>query len=127
MPLQRIDLFAGRSAAERRAIADAVHRALVEAINVPQDDRFQIVTEHPPDGVVCTPAYLGITYRSPVLVQLTIATGRTTEQKQLLYRRMAELVEEAGVSPSDLVVSLVEVARDCWSFGNGVAQYVPQQ
>jgi 4-oxalocrotonate tautomerase len=125
MPLQRIDVVEGRPEAQRRAIADAVHRALVEAIGVPQDDRFQILTEHPRAGFFCTPAYLGIRYESPVLLQLTIAIGRTTEQKQRLYARLADLLEQAGVARSDVIVNLVEVPRDAWSFGNGVAQYVP--
>jgi len=125
MPLQRIDVIEGRPEAQRRAIADAVHRALVESIGVPQDDRFQVVTEHRRDGLLHAPAYLGIRYESPVLIQLTISAGRTTAQKQALYRRIAELLEAAGVRRSDAVVSLVEVARDCWSFGDGIAQYVP--
>ena len=124
MPLQRIDVLEGRPAAQRQAIADAVHRALVESIGVPADDRFQIVTEHPRAGFLCTPAYLGIRYQDPVLIQLTISTGRTTPQKQALYRRLVELLEEAGVARSDAIVNLVEVARDDWSFGNGLAQYV---
>jgi 4-oxalocrotonate tautomerase len=126
MPLQRIDLIEGRPEAQRRAIADAVHRALVESLGVPQDDRFQIVTEHPPGGLLHATAYLGVRYESPVLIQLTISGGRTTAQKQVLHRRIAELLEAAGVRRSDAVVSLVEVARDCWSFGDGIAQYVPE-
>jgi phenylpyruvate tautomerase PptA (4-oxalocrotonate tautomerase family) len=125
MPLQRIDLAAGRSPEQRRAIADAVHRALVEAIGVPADDRFQIVTAHAPGEIVCAEGYLGIRYGDPVLVQITLATGRTTEQKQALYKRIADLAEEAGVARADVIVSLVEVRREDWSFGNGVAQYVP--
>jgi 4-oxalocrotonate tautomerase len=101
MPLQRIDLAEGRSEAERRAIADAVHRALVEAIGVPPDDRFQIVTEHRPGGIVCTPAYLGIRHSSPVLLQLTISAGRSLEQKQRLYLRLVELLAEAGVPANE--------------------------
>jgi len=125
MPLQRIDLAHGRPEAERRAIADAVHRALVETIGVPPDDRFQVIAEHPQGGLVITPAYLGIRYQDPVLVQLTISVGRSTEQKQRLYARLVELLEEAGVARGDVVVSLVEVEREDWSFGNGIAQYVP--
>ncbi len=125
MPLQRIELTGKRSDAERRAIADAVHRALVDAIGIPPDDRFQLVTEHPSTGLVCAPEYLGIRHASPVLLQLTISAGRTLEQKQRLYQRLVELLGEAGVPPNEVVVNLVEVARDCWSFGNGVAQYAP--
>src|SRR5689334_4879556 len=106
MPLQRIDMREGRSEEQRRAIADAVHRALVESIGVPADDRFQVVTEHPRAGFVHAPSYLGIHYDNPVFLQLTIAVGRTTEQKQQLYARTAELLEAAGVARSDVIVSL---------------------
>jgi len=124
MPLQRIDLT-GRSTEQRRAIADAVHRALVETCGVPEQDRFQIVEAHEHGAIMFAPEYLGIRHQDPVLVQITLNTGRTLEQKQRLYRRMAELCSAAGVPANDLVVSLVEVAKDCWSFGDGVAQYAP--
>ena len=72
----------------------------------------------------CVPR-LGIRYENPVLIQLTISAGRTTEQKQALYRRIVELLQAAHVPRSDAIINLVEVARDDWSFGDGVAQYVP--
>jgi 4-oxalocrotonate tautomerase len=125
MPLQRIDLAAGRAPDQRRAIADAVHRALVETCGVPEQDRFQIVEAHERGVIAFAPEYLGIRHQDPVLVQITLNTGRTLEQKQRLYRRMAELCSAAGVPANDLVVSLVEVTKDCWSFGDGVAQYAP--
>jgi 4-oxalocrotonate tautomerase len=124
MPLQRIDVFAGSSAQTRR-IADAVHRALVEVIGVPEKDRFQVVVEHGAGSMIVAPEYLGLTHQSPVLVQVTLTKGRTLEQKQHLYRRMAELVAEAGVPANELIVNLVEVSKEDWSFGGGVAQYVP--
>jgi 4-oxalocrotonate tautomerase len=125
MPLQRIDLLAGRSAEHRRAIADAIHQALVETCGVPEQDRFQIVSSHERGGLVFAPEYLGIRHEDPVLVQITLNAGRTLEQKQRLCRRMAELCSAAGVAPNDLVVSLVEVTKENWSFGDGVAQYAP--
>ena len=127
MPLQRIDLSTSRSPDMRARIADAVHRALVEAISVPPDDRFQVVTAHPAGELFFQPSYLGIPHQDPVLVQVTLSRGRTTEQKQALYRRMAELVEAVGVPRNELVVSLVEAGREDWSFGNGIAQYVPEK
>jgi 4-oxalocrotonate tautomerase len=127
MPLQRIDVSTARSPEIRMRIADAIHRALVETIAVPADDRFQVVTAHPPGGLVFPKAYLGIPHQDPVLVQVTLSRGRTTEQKQALYKRMGELVQEAGIPPNELVVSLVEAGREDWSFGNGIAQYVPER
>lgn len=125
MPLVRISLREGNPAAYRRAIGDGVHRAMVETINVPPLDRFQIVTEYPPDGLIYDPTYLGIERTDEVIfVQITLNLGRSTEQKRALYARMTELLaENPGLRPQNVLVSLVEVARENWSFGNGEAQY----
>lgn len=127
MPFQRIDFSTVRSPETRARIAAAVHQAVVETVTVPADDLFQVVTPHPPGELRFAPSYLGIPHRDPVLVQVTLSRGRSLEQKQALYRRMAELLKEVGVPPEELVVSLIEVGREDWSFGNGIAQYVPEK
>ena len=125
MPLVRISLQEGKPEAYRAAIGDAVHRAMVETINVPAQDRFQVITEHPRAGLVYDPSYLGISRSDDiVIVQITLNAGRTTEMKKALYARMAELLAASpGLRREDLLVSLVEVPKENWSFGNGVAQY----
>ena len=125
MPLVRIALRAGKSDNYRRAVADAVHRAMVETINVPAKDRFQIVTEHDPAGLIYDLSYLDIPRTDGVLlIQITISAGRTVEMKKALFARMAALLAETpGVRREDVFVSLVEVAKENWSFGNGIAQY----
>ncbi len=125
MPLVRIALREGKPAEVRRAIADSVHQAMVETINVPPLDRFQVITEHAPDNLIYDPAYLGIERSDDVVfVQITLNVGRTVEQKKALYARTVELLaEHAGVRPEDVLINLVEVPRENWSFGNGLAQY----
>jgi 4-oxalocrotonate tautomerase len=125
MPLVRIDLRAGHSPAVRQAVGDAVHRAMVETIGVPPDDRFQVITEHPPEGLVYDPGYLGIRRSDAVVfIQITLNAGRTVDQKRVLYARIADLVSaRAEIPRADVLVSLVEVGRENWSFGDGVAQY----
>ncbi len=126
MPLVRISLRQGKPAAYRRAFADAVHQAMVEALDVPAADRFQVVTEHPPEGLIYDPAYLGVERSDDIVfVQITLSAGRRPAQKRRLYRRMAELLEQSpGLRPEDLLVNLVEVAWENWSFGGGVGQYM---
>ncbi|HKD43463.1 MAG TPA: tautomerase family protein [Myxococcaceae bacterium] len=125
MPLVRISLRQGKSAEYRRAVADSIHRALVETINVPEKDRFQIITEHAPEDLIYDPSYLDIARSDDVLlVQITISAGRSLEMKKALYARMVGLLAESpGIRKQDLFVSLIEVAKENWSFGNGVAQY----
>jgi 4-oxalocrotonate tautomerase len=125
MPLVRISLRAGKSADYRRAIADGIHRAMVETLAAPEQDRFQIITEHEPDGLIYDPTYLGI-HRSDdvVLVQITLSAGRKPPQKRdFMARAAALLAERPGLKPQDLFINLVEVAWENWSFGEGKAQY----
>jgi len=125
MPLVRIALRAGKSESYRRAVADSVHRAMVETINVPAKDRFQIVTEHGPADLIYDPSYLDIPRTDGVLlIQITLNAGRSVELKKALFARMVALLSDhPGVRPEDVLVSLVEVAKENWSFGNGIAQY----
>jgi 4-oxalocrotonate tautomerase len=125
MPLQRISVVSGKDVAYRQAVADAVHRALVETLNVPPEDRFQILTEHASGSLICSPTYLGIGHgRAPVFVQVTLNRGRTLEQKKAFYARLADLLlETARVPRADVIINLVEVEKEDWSFGDGIAQY----
>jgi phenylpyruvate tautomerase PptA (4-oxalocrotonate tautomerase family) len=125
VPLVRISLIEGKTKEYKAAVADGVHRALVEALEIPAQDRFQIITDHPPGGLIYDPSYLGIERSDDiVLVQITLSTGRKPGQKKKLFQRMAEILrEKPGLRPQDLMISLVEVAWENWSFGNGEAQY----
>jgi len=125
MPLVRIDLHEGRSEQELAAIGDAVHQAMVETIGVPADDRFQVINEHPRGRLVYDPQYLGVSRDDGiVIIQVTLARGRPVEKKEALYQRIAErLGDTAGVEPRNVFVGLLEVGREDWSFGEGIAQY----
>jgi 4-oxalocrotonate tautomerase len=126
MPFVRISLLQGTSTEYRKSIGEGVHRAMVEALGIPAGDRFQVITEHAPGGLVYDPQYLGVHRSAAVVsVQITLSTGRKPQQKRQLYKRMAEILAESpGVRPEDLVINLVEVSWENWSFGNGEAQYM---
>ena len=128
MPLVRISLLRGQPAQLRQRIGDAVHRAMVDAIGVPPLDRFQVLTEHEPGDLIYDSNYLGIARTDGVVViQLTISTGRSLEKKRALYKAIAGNLAALGVRREDVWVNLVEVAKENWSFGNGVASYAPAE
>ena len=125
MPLARIDLRKGKDAAYRQKLGRVVYEALV-GIGVPQNDRFQVVNEHDADNFLFDADYLGI-HRSDnlVMIQITWSEGRTVEQKQALYKAIVDGLKVAvGLRPEDVLINLVEVKKENWSFGNGIAQYV---
>ncbi|MUM17016.1 tautomerase family protein [Mycobacterium sp. CBMA271] len=125
MPLVRIDLTSDRSAQERRAIADAVHDALVAVLKIPVRDRFQIITAHDPTDIIAEDAGLGFE-RSPriVIVHIFTQTGRTTEIKQKVFAALADKLAVVGVAGADLFAAINENGPQDWSFGFGAAQYV---
>jgi 4-oxalocrotonate tautomerase len=126
MPLVRIDLRKGKPSHYRRTIGDVVYEAMRATINVPENDRFQVIAEHDAENLICDPSYLGIERSADwVLIQVTLSSGRTVEMKQAFYKRIADgLNERLGLRREDVFINLVEVAKENWSFGNGVAQYV---
>ncbi len=129
MPLVRIDIAQSHPPGFGRAVGEVVYRAMLSEISVPADDKFQIITTHETSELNIPTSYLGIAY-SPgiVFIQITLNAGRTTELKKKFYKRIADdLVTELGVRKEDVFISLVEVAKENWSFGNGEMQYGPAE
>jgi phenylpyruvate tautomerase PptA (4-oxalocrotonate tautomerase family) len=126
MPLVRISLRKGRPASYRKKIADNIYLALRETFDVPEEDRFVTVDEYEPDNFFYSKNYLG-TERSNdfIVVQITVSNTRTVAQKQALFRRIVERLQaDLGLKPDDVFINLLEVGKENWSFGRGIAQYV---
>ncbi|MGH1479779.1 MAG: tautomerase family protein [Geminicoccales bacterium] len=125
MPLTQISLKKGTSPEYRRALMEQVYLAMREAIGIPENDRFAIITELDIDNFNNSGDYAGIERSDNVVfLQITINAGRTVEKKKALYAAIAKrLRENPGVRPEDVVISLLEVAKEDWSLGNGIAQY----
>jgi 4-oxalocrotonate tautomerase len=125
MPLVRVALRKGKSDGYKKAIGDGIYKAMREAFNIPEEDRFVVVSEHSESEFQFSTTYLDIARSDDlVIIQITANSGRTVEQKKALFARIAELLsEKPGLRKEDVFVNLVEVAKENWSFGNGVAQY----
>jgi 4-oxalocrotonate tautomerase len=125
MPFVRISVPQRLSKAQLQHISNAVHQAMVSTFNVPAADLFQVLTRHPPEELICSPEYLGITHSSAVaFIQITCNEGRTLDMKKALFSHVAsEIAKGDAISAADVIVNLVEVQKENWSFGNGIAQY----
>ncbi len=124
MPFVRVDLQDGKTAEELAVLSRSIHRAMVETIDVPEDDYFQVITTHAPGELIYDRQYMGIARsEGQIFIQITMKKGRSIRQKQALFARIAELLQEnAGVRPQDVMVILTENTQENWSFGNGIAQ-----
>jgi phenylpyruvate tautomerase PptA (4-oxalocrotonate tautomerase family) len=126
MPLVRIHVPQGKPAEYRTAIGDVVYTTLVTILNVPKEDRFQVISEHSNTDLVMDPNYLGIHRTADALIiQVTLNEGRATvDLKKAFYKALADgLHERVGLRREDVFISLIEVKKENWSLGNGEAQY----
>ena len=125
MPFVRIDLKRGKSAAYRKTLGQIVYDAMIDLINVPKDDKFQVITEHDPGDLNFPESYLGNRYSEDIIfIQITLNAGRTIELKKAFYKRIVDdIASKLHARPDDVVINLVEVAKENWSFGHGIAQY----
>lgn len=125
MPLTQISLRKGKPPAYRKAILDGIYRAMHETFDVPENDRFMTITEHDEAGFDYGANYLDIQRSDDLVIIRIIANNtRTIGQKQALYAAIAgNLGADPGVPPGDVFINLVEVPKENWSFGNGIAQY----
>jgi phenylpyruvate tautomerase PptA (4-oxalocrotonate tautomerase family) len=124
MPLVRISLLQGPDGFARK-VGQVVYRTMVDTIDVPRDDNFQVITEHSKETLVFDRTYMGIARSDGFIsIQITLSEGRSLERKRLLYRTLVErLQRELNVRPEDVMINLVEVKKENWSFGLGEASY----
>src|SRR5689334_2672839 len=126
MPLVRISLLQGPDGFARK-VGQVVYRTMVDTIDVPRDDNFQVITEHSKETLVFDRTYLGIARSDGFIsIQITMTEGRSLEKKRLLYRTLVQRLQgELNVRPEDVMINLVEVKKENWSFGLGEASYAP--
>jgi phenylpyruvate tautomerase PptA (4-oxalocrotonate tautomerase family) len=125
MPLVRFDLVEGRSKEELQSLLDASHEAMVDAFQVPDRDRYQIVHQHPAHEMIIQDTGLGLERTKDVVVISLTSRPRTETQKEKLYQNLATYLQErCNISPEDLMVSIANNGDADWSFGNGEAQFI---
>lgn len=125
MPLTRISLRKGKPAAYKKALMAEIYEAMRETFDVPDNDRFMVISEHDEDTFWFGEHYAGIERSNDlVLIQITASNTRPIEKKKALYARITErLGTSPGIRPHDVFVNIVEVQKENWSFGHGLAQY----
>ncbi len=123
MPLTRVALRRGKSAEYKRAILDGIYAAMRETFSVPEDDRFMLIDEYDAENIQYSYSYPGLKHSDDLLIiQLTVNNTRTVEQKKALYASIVDkLTKNPGVRQEDVLINLVEVAKENWSFGAGTA------
>lgn len=126
MPIIRVDMKSGKSPQYRQKVSEVIYETAVRVGNVPKDDNFQVLGEHSAENFIYSKNYLGVQRTDDlIIIQIVFNEGRTQDLKKSLFAALAEELNKAvGVRKEDVLINLIEVNKENWSFGNGIAQYV---
>ena len=130
MPFIRTSVHRDSSQEQRQAIVDGIHQALVDAIGMPQDELFNLVSEYQPGQFFFSRTFNGIVRSDQVVViEITMRRGRSDAMKRELYAKIASNLEKnANVSPKDVFIFTHENDYSDWSVGDGkFAMAIAQQ
>jgi hypothetical protein len=125
VPLLRFELIEGRSESEITKILEVTHEVLLETLNVPKRDRYQVVHEHKRSRMILEDTGLGF-FRSDNMILLQVTSRpRTREMKEAFYSLLVKrLYSSCEISPHDVIVNFVTNTDEDWSFGAGRAQFL---
>jgi len=116
MPLVKIEIRKGFSLEYKKAILDGVHQALVDALGIPDRDRFQRIYELDKGDFECPPDRS----QAVTMIQITMFPGRSFEAKKKLYQNIIKnLGENPGIGGNDIMIILLEPPMENWGIRGG--------
>ena len=123
MPLVNVYLAEGRGEKIIQAVGDGIHRALVDAWGIPEDDRLHIYHEVKQEHFQISKTAFGVERSDDVVVVHITTSPRSPAENLALFKRLPEILEEAvGLRPEDVLISLIRTHPEDWSLGDGKAQ-----
>ncbi|MER6066765.1 tautomerase family protein [Streptomyces sp. NPDC001792] len=125
MPVFHAHVPAGRySPDQKRALADALNQSLVQALGIPEGDRFIMISEHGENELYLDPTFMGMQRSDDaVIITLLLGAHRPLENKRAVAAAINRLVVETlRISPDDVFIALIPVPNENFSFGRGELQ-----
>lgn len=115
MPMTKVYLRKGRSAEQRRAISEAIHRSLVDVIGIPDDDLYHIFHELDDDNLISAPFAFGLERRrEAVFIQFYFGQRPADTLRQLWASVVANLGALTDLEPRDIYLNLVPSPTENW-------------
>lgn len=114
MPVVKIYIVEGKSSKYKKAVLSSVHDALVEALGIPDSDRFQRIIEVPAEEF----EFPADKTSGFMIIEINLFPGRTKEQKKAAIECISgNLYDSVGVEPSDVMVIMTDTPYENWGIG----------
>jgi len=116
MPTTRIEVKKSWPPEIQQQFIEATHAAMVEALEIPEQDKLVRFVEHRPEHFASPPD----TSENFTLVEVSLFLGRSLEAKRKLYQGIVRRFGEFGIDPKDIRIVLYEVPLENWGIRGGV-------
>lgn len=124
MPIVRISLPNHLKQIEIDNISNSVHQSLVKYFNIPDNDIFHIIDKIEPNCIKYPLEFEGLEHsKNMIFIFLNVVVGRTKEQKQSLFKSIAQKIEKStSISINDVIILINESHTiNNWSLGAGIS------
>lgn len=122
MPMVQVDLRRDVFTEKGKAISQAIHDGLIDGLDMPADDLFQIFRPRDEGELVFSPDYGGVDRRDLVLIRITMVHMFPVDAKQRMYAAVVRRLEKAGVRHEDVLICVVEVGFEDWYAGSPLSE-----
>lgn len=121
MPLVRIEMMKGHTKEYKKTYLQAVHEALMNSLNIPDDDRFQRLYELETDNFETNDTKTD----QFAIIELTLFPGRSKELKEKAIKEINRLLsEKLNIQSTDIFIIIHEPPLDNWGMrGDQVSNY----
>ena len=117
MPLVQVDLPRALFDEKGAAMSNEIHQALIDALAIPADDKFQVFRPRDEGEIVFDPGYNGVDRRSLILIQVLMVHMYPVDRKRELYRHIVTRLDAIGVRPEDIQIAVSENGYEDWYAG----------
>jgi 4-oxalocrotonate tautomerase family enzyme len=120
MPLVRIEIIKGHGVEYKKQFLQAVHDALINALSIPDDDRFQRLYELESSDFETNQEK---TDRF-CIIELTFFPGRSKEMKGNVIKEITRLLgQRLEIQASDIFITIIEPPLENWGIrGNQLSE-----
>ncbi|HCM90332.1 MULTISPECIES: tautomerase family protein [Vagococcus] len=125
MPLFKIDILEHYSKEKTSELLKIIHYNAVAAFDIPEGDRYQIVTRHQSEDMILEDTGLGFVRTEDKVAIQIFSRKREKAMKLLFYKQLvSDLHEKMGLNKKDILISFFENEDEDWSFADGEAQFI---
>ncbi len=116
MPIVKLNIVNVWSKEEKMQISNAIHKALVISLKIPDGDYNHRIIEYNKETWQLPPGKSD----KYILIECALFPGRSKETKKKLFKEIIEKLKAFNISPMDIMIIINEQPMENWGIRGGI-------